>query len=122
MWNEETGERELGRNGLPILRPANAPTKCETYAIRERLRPGQAEGACPKGHWKSEPDLTAGEEMVIDLYRAAKVTGGAMLTEGERSSAWLMMVFSRLAEVDALYEVKQKAEQSAAIMALINRG
>ena len=96
--------------------------RCELFAARERLRPGQAEGACPKGHWRDEPDLNPGEEMVLELYAASKVTGGAMLTEAERASTWLMTVFSRLAEVDRLFDLKEKAEQRAVMMALLTGG
>lgn len=122
MWDEETGQREIDAKGLPILRPKAAQVRCEVFAIRERLRPGQAEGACPKGHWKDRPDLNAAEEMVLELYRTAKATGGAMLTPAERSSSWLLTIFARLAEVDQLFEAREKAEQRAVIMALSNRG
>lgn len=122
MWDEETGEREIGRDGRPAMRPKAATVRCETHAIRERMRPGQADGACPKGHWRNRPDLDPDEEQVIELYRVAKSTGGSMLTGPERASTWLLSIFARLAEVDQLFDSRQKAEQSAAIMALINRG
>lgn len=122
MWDDETGEREVGRDGRPILRPKAATVRCELYAIRERMRPGAADGACPKGHWKDRPDLDPGEEQVLELYRVSKVMGGSMLTDAERSSTWLLSVFARLSEVDQLFDSRQKAEQSAAIMALIHKG
>ena len=94
---------------------------CEVFARRERQRPGEAEGACAKGHWRDAPDLSPGEEAAIELYRVAKATAGAMLTPAERESPWLLTLFARLSEVDQMFDHRQKAEQQAAIMALIHR-
>ena len=89
MFNEETGEPVPKRGGKRgDFEPRRTLVPCETLA------------GCKKGHWKQFPDLSPRQLATIDLYYAAKATGGAILNEKERSDWWLAETFGRMRELE----------------------
>lgn len=121
MWDPQTGRREVDRSGEPAKRPKAAWTQCELYAYRELHYPGNHNtDPCPKGHWKDDPDLTADEEAMIDLFMAARAAGSGMLTEAERGDPFVLAVFAGLAKEEQLHARRVEAEHHQVIIAAIN--
>lgn len=83
------------QTGLPVRNHRTKEllkrTKLETVpCIQDR---------CPKGHFDKPIEISKRERRIIDLYRAAKASGGAVLTEAERRDALVARAFSMLEDV-----------------------
>ncbi len=99
---DDKGEVVIGRDGLPDKR--RGPTPCEATI------------GCPKGHWSDKPDLTDGQQAVIDLFHSAKATGGRSLTEREANDDFLMVAFAKLEEISQSIAASQTHEHNAYMM------
>ncbi|MFN9110312.1 MAG: hypothetical protein ACK5XN_09610 [Bacteroidota bacterium] len=60
---------------------------------REGKTPCDSSLKCPKGHYSENPDLTAGEEAVLTLWRSQST-----LTDAERKDDFLCGAFAALSE------------------------
>jgi hypothetical protein len=87
MFDEETGTPIKARSG-------------EGFAKRIGKVPCESTIGCKKGHWKDAPDLNAPQQGVIDLFHASMASGGACLSEDERSDWWLMQTFGKLRSLE----------------------
>jgi hypothetical protein len=96
MFDEETGKVMVDRVGLPVVRPGLTPCECSV--------------GCPKGHWRDNPDLIAGEEAVVRLWQSGH------LTDAERADTFLSGAIAALSEQQARID---KRSQDELILALV---
>lgn len=85
--NEETGEPVRNIRTKELLKR----TKLETLPC--------IQDTCPKGHYSKPIAISKRERRIIDLYRAAKASGGATLNEAERRDWLVARAFSILEDV-----------------------
>ena len=97
MFDEETGEPIKARSG-------------DGYDLRRGKTPCEASIGCAKGHYNEQPDLNASQQSVIDLYHASRASGGAVLSEAERSDWWLAETFGKLYEIDERFKRRENQE------------
>jgi len=90
--------------------PRRGPVPCETSI------------GCEKGHWKTNPDLSPGEAIMIDLYQSSKATGGQSLNGAERDSDFLVECFSGFVEIEQIVEDKKHARDLNTMMARLRKG
>lgn len=96
MFDESDGKVMVDKVGLPIIRPGLTPCECSV--------------GCAKGHWRNNPDLTAGEEAVVRLWQSGH------LTDAERADAFLSGAIAALTEQQARID---KRSQDELILALV---
>lgn len=100
MFDEETGK--------PIQKRDKSG-----YAERTGKVPCESSLGCKKGHWQEKPDLNPPQQGVLDLYHASIASGGACLSDDERSDWWLMQTFGKLRMLEEQYK-RQSLELLAA--------
>jgi hypothetical protein len=104
VHNEETGEPVRNIRTKELLRR----TKLETLPC--------IQDTCPKGHYSKPIAISRRERRIIDLYRAAKATGGAILTEAERRDSLVARAFSILEDVFEQAKTQAIASNVASIV------
>lgn len=95
----------MGRNDEYQKR--RGPVACETSM------------KCPKGHWENEFIPSSGDEQALYLFEASQASGGAFLSENERSDAILARLFAMLSLMHR--EIAQVQHQELKHIALLRR-
>ena len=101
FYDEKTGEPRKSRGKL-----------------LERIKPPPCEtdDGCKKGHWKNQKKVHVRDYALLNLYEAARATGGANLNERERSDGLCMHL---LAKVDQFYRNAEAAALRAQLTATL---
>lgn len=71
---------------------------------------------CPKGHYSKPIAISRRERRIIDLYRAAKASGGAILTDAERRDSLVAKAFSIM---DELFEQASTQAIASSVAAIV---
>lgn len=105
-YDEETGEPRVSvRTGERLERLKESTLLC----VMDK---------CPKGHYSKPIELSEADRQVVDLYRAAKATGGAVLNEEERRDNILKLVFGQL---DVVFASAERAQLTQSLAAMVLR-
>lgn len=103
VYDEKTGKPRESRGRLLERSRAKKGPPCED----------EDEG-CPKGHWRDPIVVPAKHLTLLAAYEACRATGGASMTEAERSDSMHLLALSRIDEVVRSGEASLEAARLAA--------
>lgn len=70
---------------------------------------------CAKGHYLNPIKISRRERKIIDLYKASKASGGAVLNDAERNDRLILKAFAVLEDVFETAKNEAMAQSVAAI-------
>lgn len=102
FYDEKTGKPRTSRDGSRLPRLKESTLAC----VADR---------CPKGHYSKPIQLSIADRVVLDLYRASRATGGAVLSDEERGDELLMLALGLIDNVVEQARLMQLSQSMAAI-------